>query len=266
MISLTDYSIQYDNGFTAIHPLSIEFNSGEFTVLLGASGAGKSSLLRSINCLVKASSGCVSIRGLGNPFLSSKNMRRHRRNTAMVFQQHQLFGRLTVLQNVLIGRIGYYSSFASLFPFSKNDKFYALECLERVGIYDKALERADNLSGGQQQRVGIARALMQKPNIMLADEPVASLDPETSRKVLSLIHKICKEDGITALVSLHQVEFAQAFADRIVALSSGRIIFDGQSQELSSNITEEIYKKNESPFENPDFKLEQSEKPDTITN
>ncbi|MGL5114805.1 MAG: phosphonate ABC transporter ATP-binding protein, partial [Beijerinckiaceae bacterium] len=154
-------------------------------------------------------------------------LRRHRRRIGMIFQQHQLIGRRSVLDNVLTGRLGYRSSLASLLPFPAAEKSSALKAIERVGLIDHALRRADQLSGGQQQRVGIARALIQEPEVILADEPVASLDPATAERVLSLIHAIAKQDGLTAIVSLHQLEFARRFADRIVALAGGRVVFDG---------------------------------------
>jgi phosphonate transport system ATP-binding protein len=159
----------------------------------------------------------------------------------MIFQQHQLIGRYSALKNVLTGRIGNYSSLRTLLPLPRQDQIIALECLDRVGLLDKALVRADNLSGGQQQRVGIARGLAQQPEIILADEPVASLDPATSEKVLSLLYRICKEDGLTAIVSLHQVELAKDFADRVIGLVDGKIAFDGQRCDLSGDILDLIY-------------------------
>ncbi len=140
-----------------------------------------------------------------------------------------------------MGRLGKYSSFRSLFPLPRREQEFALECLERVGLLDKALERVDNLSGGEQQRVGIARALAQKPQLILADEPVASLDPGTADSVLALLHKITKEDVIPAIVSLHQVEWAKKYADRIIGLSKGAVVFDGSPQSLSSGMLQQIY-------------------------
>jgi phosphonate transport system ATP-binding protein len=159
----------------------------------------------------------------------------------MIFQQHQLIRRHSVLQNVLMGRLGYHTTLRSLFPLPEKEQRIAIESIARVGLLDKAMDRVDSLSGGQQQRVGIARALSQKPLLMLADEPVASLDPATSHDVLSLLHTICKEDGITVVVSLHQVEHAQAFADRLIGLSCGRIVFDGSPAELSADMLDKIY-------------------------
>ena len=169
-------------------------------------------------------------------------MRELRCSTGVIFQQHQLITSQTALKNVLVGRLGGYTSFRSLFPLPKREREFALECLERVGLLDKALKRVDNLSGGEQQRVGIARALAQKPQMILADEPVASLDPATADKVLALLHQITKEDVIPAVLSLHQVEFAKKYADRIIGLSAGSVVFDGNPQRLSSELLQQIYR------------------------
>lgn len=241
MINLHELRMEYGNGFKALHSTSLNFEAASFSVLLGKSGAGKSTLLRCINLLNDPTAGRVEIDGLGTVNEVSSLQRAHRRATAMVFQQHQLIGRHSALQNVLMGRLGHYHSLRTLLPFSRSDKEFALECLERVDLLDKALERVDKLSGGQQQRVGIARGLAQQPRILLADEPVASLDPATSNKVLSLLHRICREDGLTAIVSLHQVELAQAYADRIVGLADGRVVFDGPVEALDRDTIEIIY-------------------------
>ncbi len=240
MIRLDRLSVVYNCGaLTALQPTTIDFRRGEFTVLLGASGAGKTTLLRSINLLTRPSSGSVSV--AGELIERGRALREHRRNTAMIFQQHQLIERLSVLRNVLAGRLGYYSALRSLFPMSQADRALALHCLERVGLLDKALARVDCLSGGQQQRVGIARALVQQPKVILADEPVASLDPASARQVMALLQTICREDGITAVVSLHQLEIARAYAQRIVALAEGRVIFDGSVDGLSEDVVRAIY-------------------------
>jgi phosphonate transport system ATP-binding protein len=159
----------------------------------------------------------------------------------MVFQQHQLIGRLSALTNVLTGRLASHGALRTLLPMSRADKHLALAALERVGLLDRALERVDRLSGGQQQRVGIARALAQEPRLILADEPVASLDPATAVNVLGLLHDICKADGITAIVSLHQVELARRFADRIVGLRAGAIVFDSEPVRLTEAELDRIY-------------------------
>jgi phosphonate transport system ATP-binding protein len=240
MIRLENVSLTYPNGFMGLHPLSVEFLSGQFTVLIGTSGAGKSTLLRCLNFLNRPTTGSIEVEGLGL-LQPGRVLREHRRRTAMIFQQHHLIGRHTALQNVLQGRVGYHSTLRGLWPLPEADQRLALECLERVGLLEKAFERADNLSGGQQQRVGIARALVQQPCLILADEPVASLDPATSTNVLSLLHAVCKEDGIPAIVSLHQVELAKRFADRVIGLSQGKVAYDGDAAGLCEKTLDDIY-------------------------
>jgi phosphonate transport system ATP-binding protein len=230
----------YGNGTRALNPTSLQFLKGEFVVMLGASGAGKSTLLRSLNGLVLPSSGQVVVNGIGN-LSEPDQLRLHRRHTGMVFQQHHLIGRLSVLANVLIGRLGYHSGIATLAPWSRIEKEGALAALDRVGLLDRALDRADELSGGQQQRVGIARALVQEPKLLLADEPVASLDPATAERLLALLHAICRSDGLTLVVSLHQVEFARQFADRIIGLRNGTVVFDGTPATLTTELAESLY-------------------------
>lgn len=240
ILSVENLGVTYPRGMVALRGTSIEFHRGGFTVLLGLSGAGKSTLLRSLNHLVRPTSGQVVSREFG--VLGTKSsLRRHRRQTAMVFQHHQLIERHTALANVLTGRLAYHGTWRSLLPLPRQDMALALHCLERVGLVDKALARVDQLSGGQQQRVGIARALAQQPSMILADEPVASLDPATSEKVLGLLRQICREDGITAVVSLHQLEYAQRFADRIIGLADSRIVFDGAPDELDDDHLARIY-------------------------
>jgi phosphonate transport system ATP-binding protein len=233
--------MQYSTGLRALHSTNLEFETGSFNVLLGRSGAGKSTLLRCINLLNDPTTGEIDVEGLGVVNKQRSIQRQHRRNTAMIFQQHQLVSRHSALQNVLMGRLGHYHPLRTLLPFPRADKLLALECLDRVGLIEKALERADNLSGGQQQRVGIARGLAQQPTVLLADEPVASLDPATSHRVLSLLHRICKEDGLTAIVSLHQVELSQEYADRIIGLAEGHVVFDSQKQVLDDVSIDRIY-------------------------
>lgn len=230
--------VTFPNGTRALRPVDLAFEAGAFTVLLGPSGAGKSTLLRCLNGLVGPTGGRV-LGADGRPILSG--LRAHRRRTGMVFQQHQLIGRLSVLDNVLIGRLGQRSAWRALLPATRAEQELALDAIERCGLLDRALQRADTLSGGQQQRVGIARALVQEPSLVLADEPVASLDPATAERVLGLLHRICREDGITAVVSLHQVEFARRYADRIVALAAGEVVFDGSPQRLDEAVLARIY-------------------------
>jgi phosphonate transport system ATP-binding protein len=239
MIELRDVVVTYLSGLTALEGVDLTFGRGEFTVLLGPSGAGKSTLLRCLNLLTRPTRGTVWVDGLGT--ITRRLVREHRRRTGMIFQQHHLIGRHTALQNVLIGRLGYHPWWRCLWPLPHAEQLLALECLERVGLLDRAMERAHNLSGGEQQRVGIARALAQQPRLLLADEPVASLDPATADRVLGLLQSICKEDGITCVISLHQLELAQAYAERIVALNRGRVVFDGPAARLSPETIVTIY-------------------------
>lgn len=240
MIQIKDVSVRYPSGVIALKPASLSFAQGQFTVLLGSSGAGKSTLLRTLNLLVRPTGGEVISEEIG-VLRTRGDLRKHRRSTAMIFQQHQLIKRYSALKNVLTSRIGYYSVTRSLFPPKREDLLLALHCLERVGLLDQAQTRVDALSGGQQQRVGIARALCQQPRLILADEPVASLDPATAHHVLTLLRDICREDGITAVMSLHQVDLAITFADRIVGLSGGHIKFDLTPSTMTEQDLEELY-------------------------
>jgi len=248
MLKVESLSVRYANRVTALADATASFPQGRFIVLLGPSGAGKSTLLRCLNGLVRPTSGSV-ISETGEAITNggSRTLRDHRQRTGMIFQQHHLIGRLTALQNVLTGRLALHGSLRSLLPLPRQDRLLALECLERVGLLDRALHRADQLSGGQQQRVGIARALAQQPRTILADEPVASLDPSTADRVLSLLQTICMESGITAIVSLHQIDLAKRYADRVLGLSGGRIVFEGSPQALTSPILEQIYGTSGSP-------------------
>jgi len=247
--------VTYPNGHDALHAVDLHVEAGEFLVLLGPSGAGKSTLLRSLNGLVPLSAGQCEAEGIG-PLAGAAALRAFRKRTGMVFQQHQLIGRLTALANVLTGRLGYHGALRTLLPMPRADKLIALESLDRVGLLECALRRADQLSVGQQQRVGIARALAQRPRLLLADEPVASLDPATAMHVLALIHDVCKADGIAAVVSLHQVALARHFADRVVALAGGRVLFDGAPGLLDEAALGRIY--------GPGTRLEEQESPQPV--
>jgi phosphonate transport system ATP-binding protein len=240
VLSLQDARVVYSADVVGMEGASVSFDASEFVVLLGPSGAGKSTLLRALNGLVPLTEGTLHTEG-GLPITDSSALRAHRRRTAMVFQQHQLIGRLTALDNVLTGRLGHHGSLRAMFPLPRRDRIIALNALEQVHLLDRALTRADQLSGGQQQRVGLARALAQEPRIILADEPVASLDPASARHALTLIHAVCKAQGIAAVVSLHQVDLAKTFADRILGVRAGRIVFDGVSAGLDDSTVQHIY-------------------------
>src|SRR5262245_1402921 len=240
MIEIDNLEVIYPNGTRALAPTTLSIEKGRFTVLLGSSGAGKSTLLRTLNGLVRPTAGVITVDRVG-ALRDKHTMRAHRRSTGMVFQQHQLIGRATVLMNVLTGRLGYHSGLRTLLPWPVAEKRRALDAIERVELIDCALRRADQLSGGQQQRVGIARALVQGPSLILADEPIASLDPATADRVLGLLHAICKADGITAVVSLHQLAFARRYADVIVGLAQGAVVFQGLPNKLGTAEIRQIY-------------------------
>jgi phosphonate transport system ATP-binding protein len=234
-------SVRYSNGTQALRTTNLSIRKDQMTVLLGPSGAGKSTLLRVLNGLVKPTSGAITIDG-DDCLKDSKNLREHRKQTGMIFQNHQLIPRHSALKNVLLGRLGYKSLFQSLLPPTRQEQIDALACLDKVGLIEKALERCDALSGGQQQRVGIARALVQVPRLILADEPVASLDPASAERVLGTLKTICEQDHIPTVISLHQLDYARAFADRIIGLCDGRVVFDGPVAALTKDAVDHIYR------------------------
>jgi phosphonate transport system ATP-binding protein len=210
-------------GRAAIHDVSFAVRERELVALLGRSGSGKTTLLRCVSGLLQPDRGAVRVAGLDVSYLRG----RERRRVAVIFQQFNLVGRISALANVLAGRLGHVPAWRGLArKFERADRMLALECLERVGLLEIAGQRADTLSGGQQQRVAIARALAQQPDIIVADEPVASLDPANSAGILDLLRGICRDQGVSVLCSLHQVHFARQFADRIVGLAEGRAVLD----------------------------------------
>jgi phosphonate transport system ATP-binding protein len=261
VIGVSQLSVRYD-GTVALDSVTLRFRRGEIAVLVGRSGAGKSTLLRCLNYLQTPSAGKVEVEGIG-PLCNARCLRQHRRQTGTVFQHHHLIGRQTVLKNVLAGRLGYHSAVRSLFPLPQRDVDLALECLNHVGLLPKALARADQLSGGEQQRVGIARALCQQPNLILADEPVASLDPATAEEVMTFLCDICRRAQLTLIVSLHQFELARRFGDRIIALAQGKVIFDGPPTALAPQQLHSIYETNKPDAAGPSASLSTSE-PDSI--
>ena len=252
LLSSNQASVTYPNGVIGMQPGDFEIYDGELTVLIGPSGAGKSTMLRALNGLVTLSTGSISTKEHGH-LSDKKSWRSHQRRTAMIFQQHQLIGRQSALHNALLGRVPHHGNLQCLMPWSKKDKLIALEALDRVGLLSKSHERVSNLSGGEMQRVGIARALTQEPTVILADEPVASLDPAISVKILSLLNDICIEKSITAVVSLHQVDLAKKFANRLLGISAGKIIFDGHVDDLTFEILRDLY--GESYRDHPETKV-----------
>ena len=218
----------YPNGTQALKDVSFEVQDGEFLAVIGLSGSGKSTLLRCINRLIDPTSGRILWNGVDVTAASGTELRKIRRQIGMVFQQFNLVKRSSVLTNVLSGRLGYVSPAKSLLNyFSKDDKQRALSNLELMGLRDKAYIRADSLSGGQQQRVGIARALMQEPKLVLADEPVASLDPVLAHSILKYLEQMNRERGITVLCSLHFLDLVHRYATRAIALKDGQVVFEG---------------------------------------
>lgn len=242
LLHCSEVSKSYDAGKTfALEGVTIDLHRGEFVSIIGSSGAGKSTLLRCVNRLIEPSAGTVVFDGQDVTSLSRRKLREVRCRIAMVFQNYNLVGRSTAIENVLQGRLGYKNTVAgALALYSQEDKRIAAEALERVGLADFAYARADQLSGGQKQRVGIARAFAQEPLVILADEPIASLDPKSSRTVLEHL-KQATNRGVGCLVSLHQVEYAVEFSDRIVALAGGKLVYDGAPSGLSTELVSEVY-------------------------
>ncbi len=233
----------YERGqVVALKNVSFSVEKGEFLVIIGLSGSGKSTLLRCINRLIEPSAGRIFVDGVDVTELSSARMRRVRRKIGMIFQHFNLIKRSTVLTNTLSGRLGYMSVWRSLFGlFTRADRKLAVQNLARVGLEDKAYARADELSGGQQQRVGIARALMQNPDLLLTDEPVSALDPATSHSVMQYLEQMNQEDGVTVLASLHFLSLARRYGTRIIALKGGELMFDGSPSEIDEAKFKEIY-------------------------
>ncbi len=232
----------YEDGTVALKDVSFTVEDGEFLVIIGLSGSGKSTLLRCINRLIEPTEGRILWNGVDITQAPESEMRRIRREIGMVFQHFNLVDRSSVLTNVLTGRCGYVNPWWSLINFwPESEKRRALQALELVGIADKAHNRADALSGGQKQRVGIARALMQDPKMILADEPVASLDPVLAHSILGYLEKLNQEQGITVLCSLHYLDLVQRYATRVIGLREGQVVYEGSSEDIR-NITDEEFK------------------------
>ena len=244
MIKFENVSKIYPNGVKGLDGINLEIQQGEFVAIIGASGAGKSTLIRTINGLNDITSGVLNVDGLEVSQLKGKELRKFRRSIGMIFQSYNLVPRITVIRNVLSARVPEMTFIKVLFGlFSKADKKIALESLNRVGILDKAFIRTDQLSGGQQQRVSLARTLAQNPQILLADEPVAALDPVTAREVMDDFKRINEELNKTVLINIHHVEIALEYATRIIAVRQGQIIFDGPTEAVTQEILDEVYRK-----------------------
>ncbi len=242
MLEISDLVKTYPNGLKALHGVSLTVDRPMVVAIIGSSGAGKSTLIRCVNRLVEPSSGRVVLNGTEITALGRHGLRKARRRIGMIFQEYNLVERLTVMENVLSGRLGYvgfWRAYRRNYP--PDDVAAAFEILDRVGLEGRENARADALSGGQRQRVGIARALMQRPELLLVDEPTASLDPKTSRQIMRLIVELAHERGTPVLINIHDVALAQTFADHIVGLSDGRVVFEDGSDRLTPAALTEIY-------------------------
>ena len=242
MIKFDKVNKVYPNGLHALKNVSLEINQGEFVAIIGLSGAGKSTLLRTINRMHDISEGSLIVNGQEIKNLKGKDLRTFRRKVGMVFQSFNLVTRTTVINNVLTSRVPDMPLWKSIIGlYSKEDKIIALEALDKVGILDKAYVRADQLSGGQQQRVALARTLAQKPEKILADEPVAALDPITATQVMDDFKKINKELNMSVLINIHHVDLALKYADRVIGIKAGEIVYDGAAKDVTNEVLKQIY-------------------------
>lgn len=242
MLRLEALTKRYPTGDLALKGVDLEIPDGQVIALIGPSGAGKSTLIRCINRLVEPTSGDAILNDVQLTKLSKSELRKARRRMGMIFQEYALVERLTVMENVLSGRLGYVGFWQSWFrKFPVADIKEAFRLLDRVGLSEMVDKRADELSGGQRQRVGIARALIQDPELLLVDEPTASLDPKTSRQIMRLICELCSERGLAAIINIHDVMLAQLFAERVVGLRLGEVVYDGSPTGLTTDVLTEIY-------------------------
>jgi len=242
MLEINDLSKVYPTGTKALQKVSFKVEEPKVVTIIGPSGAGKSTLIRCINRLVEPTSGSVWLDSVNIVALNRRKLRKARRRMGMIFQEYNLVERLTVMENLLSGRLGYvgfWKTYRRKFP--PEDIAAAFELLDRVGLAGYQDTRADALSGGERQRVGISRALMQRPDLLLVDEPTASLDPKTSRQIMRILVELAHERGTPALVNIHDVGLAQSFADRIIGLREGKIVFDGSAQQVTTEVLTEIY-------------------------
>ena len=242
MIKFDNVSKVYPNGFKGLKNVSLEIEQGEFVAIIGLSGAGKSTLIRTINRVHDITEGTLTVDGVDVNSLKGASLRKFRRNVGMIFQSFNLITRTTVLNNVLTSSIPdlpFWRVLLGAYP--KEQKVIALEALDKVGILDKAYTRCDQLSGGQQQRVALARTLAQQPKIMLADEPVAALDPVTARQVMDDFKRINKEMNISVLINIHHVDLALEYCDRVIGIRAGEVVYDGPSSEVTQEVLDQIY-------------------------
>ena len=246
LLSIKNVSKKYNNGTNALKNISFDVEKGEFISVIGPSGSGKSTLLRSINKMIDISQGSILFEDKNIESLKKTQIELVRREIGMIFQSYNLVERLTVIENVLHGRLGYKSVIAGILGiYSEEEKKEAFNFLEKVNMTKYAYRKCNELSGGQKQRVGIARAIMQKPKLLLCDEPIASLDPKTAENIMDYLKKIVSELKITCIVNLHQVDIAKKYSDRIIALNKGEKIFDDKTGRLTDDMIEFIYKDEE---------------------
>lgn len=248
MLEISDVRVVYANGNEALKSVSITAKAGEIIAIIGRSGAGKSTLLRCINGLQQPTSGRIVLDGDDITAMNKVQLRDARRHIGFIWQEYNLVERLPAITNVLTGRLGYHRSPASLaFYFQRHHREIALQSLERVNLLHRATFRADRLSGGEKQRVAIARAIAQQPKIILADEPVASLDPELSVQVMTDLARVAREDGVLTLINIHQVDLATQFADRLIGIAQGVVVYDGSPMGLTDSVLDRIYRFDQLP-------------------
>lgn len=242
MIVFDHVSKTYPNGYQALKDINLTIEQGEFVAIIGLSGAGKSTLIRTINRMHDITDGTLTVDGVNVMELKGARLRQFRRNIGMIFQSFNLVTRTTVIKNVLTSRVPELPFWRVLLgAYPKKDKLEALEALDKVGILDKAFVRADQLSGGQQQRVALARTLAQNPKIILADEPVASLDPVTAKQVMDDFRRINREMNISVLINIHHVDLALQYADRVIGIKAGEVVYDGPASEVNEAVLAEVY-------------------------
>lgn len=242
LLDVKGLSKSYQANITVLDDIQFQAKAGEFLSVIGPSGAGKSTLLRCLNRLIEADAGVITFDSKDIRELNRKELRKTRTDIGMVFQHYNLVPRLTVIENVLHGRFGYKSTLKGVLGiFTEEEKERAFYLLQKLGIEEHAYKRCDQLSGGQQQRVGICRALVQSPKLILCDEPIASLDPHSSKVIMDYLKLITEEMGITCIVNLHQVDVAQSYSDRVIGLNSGKLVFEGSPIQLTQSFISDVY-------------------------
>lgn len=243
MLEVSDVRVVYPNGTEALKSISLSIQSNEVVAIIGRSGAGKSTLLRAINGMQRVTSGSIKLDGHEVTTMTGAQLRELWRQVGFIWQEYNLVGRLPAMMNVLTGRLGYSRNLSSsLGYFSSNHRQVAIRSLERVNMLHRAKYRADRLSGGEKQRVNIARAIAQEPKLLLADEPVASLDPELKWTVMDDLARVARQEGVPTLINIHEVDLAKTFADRLIGIAKGVVVFDGPPQALDERSMDEIYR------------------------